>query len=49
VNGGSSSSPWRLEATHDLTGGANVGVQLPRRDHAATVACARSATELGSF
>jgi hypothetical protein len=49
VNGGSTSSPWHLEATHDLTGGASVGVQLPWCDHTANVPCARSATEFGSF
>jgi hypothetical protein len=49
VNGGSSSSPWHVEATRNLTIRASTGIRLPRHDHAATVAYAQSATKLGSF
>jgi hypothetical protein len=48
-NGGSSSAPWHLDATCDLTGGPAVGVWTPRRVHAVATACGRSATELSSF
>jgi hypothetical protein len=45
VNGGSSSAPWRLEATCDLIGGPAVGVRMPQCIHAAAMACGWSATE----